>query len=247
MALRHVQQTYEELGRKDPMYAVLSRREHDERRWSPEEFFATGTEEINAVLDYTRRLELPLRLGRALDFGCGLGRLTQALADHFESAVGVDIAESMVEGANEFNRHADRVRYLVNTTDDLAVLKSSEFDFVYSNITLQHIPPEAARNYISEFFRLLGPGGVAIFNVPDGPSFRAGSPGAWYYSLRRGPLRRVWKRMRGRPAVEIHYIPEGQVRALIEDSGGRLVDIVGTYSARSRWGDLRYCAVKGEA
>lgn len=229
------------------MYAVLSRRGHRAGRWSPEEFFATGTKEISGVLDYTRQLDLPLRFGRALDFGCGLGRLTQALADHFEWAVGVDIAESMVEGANGFNRHGDRVRYLVNTTDDLAALKSSEFDFVYSNITLQHIPPEATRNYIREFFRVLRPGGVAIFSVPDGPSFRAGTPGGWYYSLRRGPLRRLWKRLRGKPAVEIHYVPEGQVRALIDGSGGRLVDVVGTYSARSRWGDLRYCAVKAEA
>jgi len=37
--------------------------------------------------------------GRALDFGCGLGRLTQPLAERFDEAVGVDIAASMIEGA----------------------------------------------------------------------------------------------------------------------------------------------------
>jgi cyclopropane fatty-acyl-phospholipid synthase-like methyltransferase len=52
------------------------------RRWTTEEFFATGVTEIAALMAEARGFGLPASRRRALDFGCGLGRLTQALADH---------------------------------------------------------------------------------------------------------------------------------------------------------------------
>ena len=33
----------------------------------------------------------------ALDFGCGIGRLSQALAEHFDQVYGVDISPKMIE------------------------------------------------------------------------------------------------------------------------------------------------------
>ena len=244
MSLDHVRRTYEQLGRDDPLYAVLSRRGHTGGKWDAEDFFATGRKEIAALLDYAVARDLEIARGRALDFGCGVGRLSQALAEHFEEVVGVDIAESMVRRAEGYNRHGERVRYLVNTTAELRELAAESFDFVYSSITLQHIPPDAAASYIGDFFRVLRPGGIAIFNVPDGPPLRPGTLGSLYYRLRRGALRRLWKRVRGKPPVEIHYLPERRVRDIVSEGGGRMIDVVGTYSARSRWGDLRYCAVR---
>ncbi len=179
---------------------------------------------------------------RALDFGCGVGRLSQALAEHFERVVGVDIAESMVQRAREYNRYGDRVVYLVNTSDDLEILDSNSFDFVYTNITLQHIPPEPAGKYIREFFRVLRPGGVAIFQVPSGKPYKAGSVRAWLYTIRRRHLRRIWKIVRGRPPVEMHYIALEQVKYIVEQSGGRLVDIVDVGKGRKRGKNFRYCA-----
>lgn len=244
MSLNSVKRTYEKLGRDDPLYAVLSRKELRHNKWDPAEFFATGTREIQDILQYVDGLGLSLRRGRALDFGCGVGRLSQALAEHFERVVGVDIAESMVERAREYNRHGDRVEYRVNTTDDLQIFGAGSFDFVYSNITLQHIPPEPAARYIGEFFRVLRPGGVAIFQVPSGKPYEAGSLCAWAYAVRRHHLRRIWKIVRGKPPVEMHYIAAGQVRRVIEESGGRLVDIVDVGKRRRR--NFRYCATRSD-
>jgi SAM-dependent methyltransferase len=244
MSLEHVRRTYEQLGSEDPFYAVLSRRSARSGGWDPEEFFRTGRDEIDGVLAYLDELGSSPSRGRALDFGCGVGRLSQALAEHFQRVVGVDIAASMVRRAGELNRHGERVRYLVNTTDRLAALETDSFDFAYSSITLQHIPPEAAHHYVEELVRVLVPGGVAVFNVPDGPEFGPRSFGGVYYRFRRGALRRSWKRLRGKPTVEIHYVPEVQVRESVSRAGGEVVDVRRTFSSRSRWPDVRYCVRK---
>ncbi len=244
MSLKHVQRTYEKLGQEAPLYAVLSERGY---RQDPESFFASGREEIAAELDHVRGLALELRLGRALDFGCGVGRLSQALCEPFERVDGIDISDSMIRKAREFNRFGDRCNYQVNVNDDLRLFEDDQFDFVYSNITLQHIPPEYALRYIAEFIRILRPGGIALFHVPSGKSHRPGSIGAKLYTLRRVWLRRLWKRLRGRPAVDMHYIGQDVVQDVIADNGGRLVDVVQHGSVRITRQGMRYCVIKPES
>src|SRR4051812_46865197 len=92
-----------------------------------------------------------MRFGRALDFGCGVGRLTQALARHFTHVTGIDISEQMLDLARQYNRHGERVEYALNTRPDLSQWPDHTFDFVYSIITLQHMEPVYARRYIAEF------------------------------------------------------------------------------------------------
>jgi SAM-dependent methyltransferase len=224
MALKHVQQTYDALGADDPLYAVLSFPGKQGNRWDPEVFFNRGEKEIDAVLADLEARGVVVARRRALDFGCGVGRLTQALARHFEHVDGVDISRTMVEAANGYNRHGDRCNYHVNTVPDLSLFDNGAFDFVYSNITLQHIPPEASEGYIQEFFRVLAPGGIALFQVPSGRRRSTNGLAVAWYRFRSGTLRRAWKRLRGKPPVEIHSVHRERVLELIDQSGGRLLD-----------------------
>lgn len=240
MALKHVQQTYERLGAEDPLYAVLSFRKAKGNRWDPEDFFARGRDEIHAVLEFLAGLGRDPVRHRALDFGCGAGRLAQALCEEFEEVVGVDISSTMIETANRFNRHGGHCRYIVNNSDHLPMLDDGTFDFVYSNITLQHIPPEASTCYIAEFVRVLKPGGVALFQLPDGRYHRPGGLGERWYTLRRGPLRRFWKRIRRKPPVEIHYVNRRRVREVVEEAGGMVLDIREDTTARRGRNSLFY-------
>ncbi|MBR9989554.1 MAG: class I SAM-dependent methyltransferase [Gemmatimonadetes bacterium] len=243
MGLEHVRDVYEKLGREDPMYAVLTRHELRGNRWDPAEFFRRGAEEITDVMAYIAAGGWPLRRGWALDFGAGVGRLTQALGDEFEAVVGVDISSTMVEAAERYNRHGDRVRYLVNTQSDLALLPSESFDFIYSSITLQHVPPEPAAAYVGEFMRVLQPGGLAIFQTRNGPRIVPGTLRARLYVLRREHFRRVWQRLRGRAPYEMHYLNRGVIEEIVAKRGGRMLDVVDMNPKRPGR-SLRYCATR---
>jgi SAM-dependent methyltransferase len=167
MGLDDVRRSWDELARKDALWAVLSAPDKRRGRWDAESFFRTGREEVAQVLAEAEGLGLVPGPDLALDFGCGVGRLAQAMGDRFRSVVGVDIAPSMIELAERFNRHGDRCRYVVNDRPDLALFRDGEFDFVYSNIVLQHIPPPIGAGYIREFVRVLRPGGLLVFQVPS--------------------------------------------------------------------------------
>lgn len=247
MGLDDVRRTYEKFGREDPFFAVLSSRGREGDRWDREEFFATGREEIGRAMSHLGKLGLDPLPERALDFGCGVGRLSQALADHFQEVVGVDISSSMVETARRHNRHGERVRYRVNTAPDLSQLESERFSFVYSNITLQHVPRGPAESYIAEFFRVLAPGGIALFQVPDGRPWPLDSLGHRVTAFLRGPVRRLSKRIRGKQPVEIHYVPRPRVEEMVREAGCELVEAHDLAGGRKRWGSFRYCVRKPPA
>lgn len=159
------QRHWEALAKRDPMWVILTET-GKEGRWDPDEFFDSGRREVAAALELLReRYGVTPKTGTALDFGCGLGRLTQGLAGHFERVHGVDISSAMVAQARQHNRHGARVEYHANASDRLPMLADGSVDFIYSRLVLQHIPRASVERYLAEFARALAPGGVAMFQV----------------------------------------------------------------------------------
>ena len=179
MNLTDLQRHWDAFGRHDPMWAILTDPARKGGRWTADEFFATGVAEIGGVMADARALGLPAQRRRALDFGCGLGRLTQALAAHADHALGLDVAPSMIDQARVFNRYGARVEYRVQAAPPFDAIPDRSVDLVYTSRVLQHIAPEYSRRYISELARVLAPGGVLSFDVPsralDAPALPTGA------------------------------------------------------------------------
>lgn len=246
MRLKALQHVWDKLGRKDPLWAVLTAPDKRGNRWDEAEFFATGTQAVEGILRHVESLGLTLGRGKALDFGCGVGRLTQALASHFDEVHGVDIAPSMIERARSHNRCGDRCTYHVNDRDDLALFGDGAFDFVLSLITLQHMPPAPANKYLCELVRVLAPGGVMV--VQTAAEQLALSPGSLRGLLRRAapaPVLRAYRRLRQGHAIDMYGIPREEVVGLLEANGATVVDVAEEPSAGAGWTSFRYCARKG--
>jgi ubiquinone/menaquinone biosynthesis C-methylase UbiE len=89
------------------------------------------------------RLGYPSGREAALDFGCGVGRLTRALAKDFRRCYGVDISESMIAKARELNQSLPGCEFVLNTQGDLALFPDNHFDMIYTCRVLQHLPSRA--------------------------------------------------------------------------------------------------------
>ena len=245
MSLAYVKKTYEKFGREDPLYAVLSRKSAATTAGTRTNSSRPAGPRSATSCDYTRGLGLRVDFSRALDFGCGVGRLSQALAEHFEEVVGVDIAESMVAKAREFNRHGDRVRYVVNATDDLVVLRRRH---VQLRLQRDHPAAHPARSGGPLRRRVLpracGPAGWPCSRFPAAGAYRPGSLSALAYRVQRQYLRRLWKIVRGRPPVEIHYVAREDVERIIDSHGAQLVDVTCWPDPAKFKPNFRYCAVK---
>lgn len=226
-----VRRQWNALGATDPMWAVLTDRKK-RGAWDVDEFLVTGVREIDGVLADLRRAGVTHGTGSALDFGCGAGRLVQAMARHFEHVTGVDVAESMIVKAREINRRGDVCQFVLNERPDLSVFPSDSFDFVYSSRVLQHMPPTLSAGYIRELVRVTKPQiGVAVFAMPVAP--KRGLLGA---AMQAAPASLVNRLRR----MQMHGTPSGAVRSIVEAAGGTVLRQDLDLSAGPRWDCLRY-------
>ena len=158
---------WDDRGARNPFGVILTGADHQPRDWDPDVFFRIGADDVARVMGELAALAPALRRGDALDFGCGVGRITRALASHFERVLGLDVAPSMVEHARRLNAAFPRCRFQVNRAARLRGIPDGAFDFVYSRLVLQHIPPRPAKRYVADLVRVLAPGGVLMFQLPE--------------------------------------------------------------------------------
>ena len=98
---------------------------------------------------------------RALEIGCGPGRLMRPMAKHFGEIHGVDVADTMIARARERLAGIRHAHAHVGTGSDLGQFADASFDYVYSYAVFQHIPSrDVVFNYLKEAVRVLKPGGL---------------------------------------------------------------------------------------
>jgi SAM-dependent methyltransferase len=219
---------WDDMGRLDPYWAILSEPGTKFGHWDLAEFLATGQCEIAALMAEATRFALPKLRSRALDFGCGVGRLTLALSEYFEEAVGIDISEPMICRAAQISNRPN-CRFVQNDQPALP-FPSDEFDLIYSAIVLQHVPKKSLiKIYISEFIRTLRRGGLLVMQVPSHIHLRNRlQPRRRLYAWLRdlGLSEEIlYKKLRLSPIV-MNFVPEREVGRVIESGGARLLSAV---------------------
>jgi len=143
-------------AREDPHYYVaFGGRDQDE-----ESFLATAADVLRFLEGELRRL--PHAAGRrALEIGCGPGRLMKPLSRHFAEIHGVDVSDEMIRLARERLRDIPNAHAHATNGASLAQFADQSFDFVYSYAVFQHIPSrDVVLEYMNEIRRVLKPSGI---------------------------------------------------------------------------------------
>ena len=188
-----------------------------------ERFFETGRKIVSEALDGG---PAPRDTGLAIEIGCGLGRITLALADRFDRVIGLDISSEMLERARETAPH-ERVTFVLGDGASLGQIGDGVADLVLTFTVFQHIPSvKVIETYIAEAGRVLRPGGVFVFQWNN-------TPGNLRWRIRRLVLavaQRLGRGERyGRHAPEFlgSRVSRRRIEAALRTAGLRLERITG--------------------
>jgi SAM-dependent methyltransferase len=231
------------LGAADPLWAVLVEDDKRGGRWDPEEFLALGRRDVERSRAHLARLDLPTTWDRALDFGCGAGRLSQALAEHADEVVGLDVSAPMLETARGLDRSGGRCSFRLTADPDLRAFPDGSFDLVYTERVLQHLPRPVVEGYLAEFVRVLRPGGVAVLHCTTRPLWTLRGI-IWRF----GPgavVRWAQRTVLHYPApMRMTAVPEQRVQAVVGAAGGQVVDSQPVDEPETHWAARRYVVVR---
>ncbi len=159
---------WEAYGAENPYFGVLSNARFLKENLTEEarlDFWQSGQNDIETVFQNIRQHVDPLFLPvRALDFGCGVGRLLFAIRTHCEHATGVDVSPSMLA---EAKRQA-----AIKAIDNISLIESSDcselgesaFCFVHSYIVFQHIPEARGYVILDRLLASLRSGGIGVLH-----------------------------------------------------------------------------------
>ena len=149
-------------AREDAGYFVaFGRRDSDDAQ-----FYATATEVLNRLQSELSRIPLAERGDwRALEIGCGPGRLMRPMSRHFVEIHGVDVSDEMIARATEKLRDVPNAHVHVTDGSSLPMFPENSFEFIYSYAVFQHIPTrEIVFSYLREVHRVMKPGGMTVLH-----------------------------------------------------------------------------------
>ena len=183
------------LGEEHPYFAVSGDKANRGKELNAdrlEAFYRGGRTHVEAVLRVLKQHFSFEPCGRALDFGCGVGRLTCAMAPHFSEVVGLDVSAGMLAKAKYYcqGRGIRNIRH-VNTSTGYAI-PENKFDFAHTCIVLQHMRIREGEQAVRQIVRALQNGGVGAIHFTYGHV-----NGRLYHSLRELPKRNVITRAVG--------------------------------------------------
>jgi SAM-dependent methyltransferase len=236
--LAELSRDWTRLGLEDPLWAVCVDPARRGGRWQLDDFLATGRAEISDAMSRLDQLGICQSRISALDFGCGVGRLTAALSAHFESVTGVDIAPSMIEHAQRMHSATGCV-FVVNDQPDLSAFGDGSFDLVYSSLVLQHMPPALADCYLREFVRVVRPGGAIVLVVPE--THRRTARGLVYAHVPHPMVRWVQLTLFGYPAsMRMEAVPASRIAKILGSGDANIVASDPQLIPGSHWRMLRH-------
>lgn len=183
-----------------------------------------------------------------LDFGCGMGRLTRAFRNYFDSCHGVDISQEMIKKAQKLNQDVTGLEFTVSNLAGLKSAPEAQYDFIYSSLVFQHLEPNLTQSYIQALLRLLKPNGLFIFQTTDNylPAHNFTIAEAKNRLLQEGAVNFLREGIESRGviltrSVRMYSLDEKRVKQTVMKAGGNVFDVKFTnHSSIDSIGDLKF-------
>ena len=173
MSDARVERFWDERAREDAFFFVDTRLPY--RGGEHERFWSGGEEVVSRMLEMLGVELEPTDV--VVDIGCGIGRLTRALAARAAEVLALDVSSEMLARAQQLNAQLGNVHWLHGDGTTLAPIADSSVDACFSHVVFNHIPdPAITLGYVREMGRVLRPGGWSAFQVSNDPGAEAHAP-----------------------------------------------------------------------
>ena len=216
-------------GLRDPYFGVLTSDAYRLSRLSEEAksaFFETGRQHFEHVLAVIReRLDPRFQPRRAVDFGCGTGRVLIPMAGECEETLGLDVSDGMLTECLANCRRARRHHVILKLSADRLSGLSGEYDLIHSFIVFQHIPARRGERLAATLLKHLDPRGVAVLHFTY--RWEAGWRERFMYFVRHHVpfAHRFMNRLRGEhpgdPKMQMNLYDLNRLRRLFDAAGVR--------------------------
>ncbi len=203
-----MQEFWDERARENAMFFIDSRLDYSST--DAEQFWAGADADLDLLLDETGG---SIAAGdHVVEIGCGMGRMTRAIAARAARVTAVDVSAEMIEQAKKHNEQLENVTWLHGDGTSLAGIGDASADGAFSHVVFQHIPdPQITLGYIREIGRVLEPGGWAVFQISNEPSIH----------VERDDVKTVRQRIR----AALGRAPKGQAHPAWRGSAIDLADL----------------------
>jgi 2-polyprenyl-3-methyl-5-hydroxy-6-metoxy-1,4-benzoquinol methylase len=215
---------WEKFGRLEPYFGVLAEEKFTLANIGDNrvEFFASGRRSVSDIIKRYEAHFGPLGRERALDHGCGVGRLTLPLAQNFSEVIGLDVSLSMLSEARSNARQAGLSNAGFAVADDRLSNAPGQFDFVASYMVLQHIRVRRGLRILARLVETVRPGGGFHFHFSIRTD-RQRSRALWWAS-HHIPGVKIWQNIcAGRPwnapAMQMNDYPLNRIVILLATQG----------------------------
>jgi 2-polyprenyl-3-methyl-5-hydroxy-6-metoxy-1,4-benzoquinol methylase len=208
-----IKKSWEHLGITRAHHSVLTSKDFlpDSLEKNIDAFWKSGDKEVKEIEAILKRHGMKLNeVNVAVEYGCGVGRVTTQLAKQVKAMYAYDISRPHLDYAKE---HAEEEGVDIKfhlVSDPLGKLHPC--DLFYSRIVFQHNPPPIILQLIKNAMEALNPRGIAIFQVP---SYIKG----YEFKLEE------WMKKDHALDMQMHCIPQTAIFTLAETTGCKLLEI----------------------
>jgi ubiquinone/menaquinone biosynthesis C-methylase UbiE len=228
-------------GKIDPYFGVISNARFKSSVINDQDrnaFFSTGVAHVDKLLHVLHsRLGLHPQ-GTALDFGCGVGRIANALAVHFDQVVGLDISPGMLAEARRVTADQGISNVIYDSSLNPERLQAGAYDFVHTYIVLQHIPVATGEGIIRDMLRSTKIGGAGAIHFTYGYSKNPHWSMVKNYMKRFMPVRIAANALSGKPilypAMQMNVYSVPRIIEIFEEYGAEIRSVVRI----DDWGNL---------
>jgi len=161
MSEKTIRSFWDTKAKENPYWYVSSYCDYDSQR-DLADFWASGHQiwaDLKRQLHYS-----PKPTDIVVEIGCGVGRLTRAIAPEVGQVEAFDISEEMLRIAKASS--VENAKFRLADGFNLASIKDSSADLVLAYCVFQHLPSLGAlRDYLLDMVRVAKPGAIVAFTL----------------------------------------------------------------------------------